>query len=62
MPWLRAIQPECSENSPGKTDMRVPFLDLKAHHDPLKQEFAAAIQEVIDSSAFAGGPFVARFE
>lgn len=42
--------------------MRVPFLDLKAQHDPLKQEFAAAIQEVIDGSAFAGGPFVARFE
>ncbi len=42
--------------------MRVPFLDLKAHHDPLKQEFAAVIEQVIDSSAFAGGPFVARFE
>ena len=62
MPWWRAIQPESSDRSPRKIDMRVPFLDLKAQHDPLKQEFAAAIQEVIDRSAFAGGPFVARFE
>lgn len=41
---------------------KVPFLDLKAHHDPLRQEIQAAIQQVIDSSAFAGGPFVAKFE
>lgn len=42
--------------------MKVPFLDLKAHHDPLRTEFNAAIGEVLDSNAFAGGPFVARFE
>lgn len=42
--------------------MHVPFLNLKAAHEPLKQEISAAIQEVIDASAFAGGPFVARFE
>jgi dTDP-4-amino-4,6-dideoxygalactose transaminase len=42
--------------------MRVPFLDLEAHHHPLQEEIQAAIQEVINSSAFAGGPFVARFE
>lgn len=42
--------------------MQVPFLDLKAQHDPLRGEIAAAIQEVIDASAFAGGPFVAKFE
>jgi dTDP-4-amino-4,6-dideoxygalactose transaminase len=42
--------------------MKVPFLDLKAHHDPLKAEFMAAISAVIDSGAFAGGPFVAKFE
>lgn len=42
--------------------MPIPFLDLKAHHDPLRAEINAAIQEVIDHSAFAGGPFVARFE
>jgi dTDP-4-amino-4,6-dideoxygalactose transaminase len=41
---------------------KVPFLDLRAHHEPLRQELQAAIQQVIDSSAFAGGPFVAKFE
>jgi dTDP-4-amino-4,6-dideoxygalactose transaminase len=42
--------------------VRVPFLDLSAHHAPLRSEIDAAIGEVIDSGAFAGGPFVAAFE
>jgi len=42
--------------------MRVPFLDLNAHHRVIQDEILAAIREVIESSAFAGGPFVARFE
>ena len=42
--------------------MRVPFLDLRAQHDPIRAELLAAISEVIDNSAFAGGPVVARFE
>jgi dTDP-4-amino-4,6-dideoxygalactose transaminase len=42
--------------------MRVPFLNLQAHHEPLQAELQAAIQEVIDSGAFAGGPFVTKFE
>lgn len=42
--------------------MKVPFLDLKAHHEPLREQIEAAIAAVIDSSAFAGGPFVAEFE
>src|SRR5262249_19447673 len=42
--------------------MKVPFLDLKAHHAPFVEEFDRAIREVIESSAFAGGPFVERFE
>jgi dTDP-4-amino-4,6-dideoxygalactose transaminase len=42
--------------------MKVPFLDLKAHHAPLFEKFNRAIREVIESSAFAGGPFVERFE
>jgi dTDP-4-amino-4,6-dideoxygalactose transaminase len=42
--------------------MKVPFLDLKAHHAPLIEKFERAIGEVIESSAFAGGPFVERFE
>src|SRR6202047_3007097 len=42
--------------------IRVPFLDLNAHHAALRGEFDRAIGEVIDSSAFAGGPFVEKFE
>ena len=42
--------------------MKVPFLDLKAHHAPLIEKFDRAIREVIESSAFAGGPFVEKFE
>ena len=42
--------------------MRVPFLDLSAHHHALRDEILAAIREVIESNAFAGGPFVAKFE
>ena len=46
----------------AKPQMKVPFLDLKAHHAPLIDKFDRAIREVIESSAFAGGPFVERFE
>ena len=42
--------------------MKVPFLDLNSQHAPLRREFSAAIEEVIDCGAFAGGPFVERFE
>src|SRR5438046_5088220 len=42
--------------------MQIPFIDLNAHHDPIRAELVAAIGEVIDSGAFAGGPFVAKFE
>jgi dTDP-4-amino-4,6-dideoxygalactose transaminase len=45
-----------------KPQMKVPFLDLKAHHASMMDEFDGAIREVIESSAFAGGPFVERFE
>lgn len=40
----------------------VPFLNLRAQHDPLRAELIDAIQRVIDTSAFAGGPHVAWFE
>lgn len=42
--------------------MEVPFLDLKAHHDPIRREIDLAIGEVIDTSAFAGGSFVEKFD
>ena len=42
--------------------MKVPFLDLKAHHAPIREELDKAIKEVIDAGTFASGPFVERFE
>jgi dTDP-4-amino-4,6-dideoxygalactose transaminase len=42
--------------------MKVPFLDLKAQQESIKDEVTIAIQQVIDQTAFAGGPFVAQFE
>jgi len=42
--------------------MRVPFLDLNAHHVPIRAELDAAIREVIDCGAFSGGRYVERFE
>jgi dTDP-4-amino-4,6-dideoxygalactose transaminase len=42
--------------------MKVPFLDLKAQYLSMKDEIHTAIQQVLDATAFAGGPFVAQFE
>jgi len=42
--------------------MNVPFLDLKAQYLPIKDEIQAALNAVLDKTAFAGGPFVAQFE
>jgi dTDP-4-amino-4,6-dideoxygalactose transaminase len=42
--------------------MKVPFFDLKAHHAPLRDEIAGAIEKVIDRGIFAGGPQVEEFE
>jgi dTDP-4-amino-4,6-dideoxygalactose transaminase len=41
---------------------KVPYFDLKSHHAAIRSELDRAIREVIDEGAFAGGPFVARFE
>lgn len=42
--------------------LSIPFLNLRAHHDPIRRELLDAITEVIGQDAFAGGPFTARFE
>lgn len=42
--------------------IKVPFLDLHTQYETIRDEIAAAIQQVLDSSAFVGGPFVERFE
>ena len=42
--------------------MKVPLLDLHAQYQSMRADIAHAIDGVLESSAFAGGPFVARFE
>ena len=42
--------------------MRVPFLDLKIQYESIRDEITEALQQVLDNTAFAGGPFVATFE
>jgi len=42
--------------------MKVPFLDLTAQYNLIKDKIGVALQEVIDNTAFAGGKFVAQFE
>jgi dTDP-4-amino-4,6-dideoxygalactose transaminase len=45
-----------------KMHIKVPFIDLWPQHLPMMGELNQAIQEVIESSAFAGGKFVTAFE
>ncbi len=42
--------------------MPVAFLDLKAQYESIRAEVQEALRQVFESGAFAGGPFVARFE
>jgi len=42
--------------------VQVPFMDLRIQHEPLMPELLEAFRQVTEASAFAGGPFVARFE
>lgn len=42
--------------------MKVNFLDLRKQYLSIRSEIDAAIDEVLKSSAFAGGPFVKSFE
>jgi len=41
---------------------KVHFLDLSAQYQTIRDEITGAIQEVLDSNAFVGGPFVEKFE
>lgn len=40
----------------------VPFVDLKAQDDSIRDEIREAIQEVLDNTAFVGGKILADFE
>ncbi|MDI9561149.1 MAG: DegT/DnrJ/EryC1/StrS family aminotransferase, partial [Pseudomonadota bacterium] len=43
-------------------NVNVPFVDLKVQYESIKSEIDAAINEVINQTAFVGGPFLASFE
>ena len=43
-------------------NVRVPFLDLTGQHKPHMAEYVEAFQQVVETSAFAGGRFVEAFE
>jgi dTDP-4-amino-4,6-dideoxygalactose transaminase len=45
-----------------ETGTRIPFVDLKAQYDSIKQEVDAAIAAVIQQTAFIGGPHLKEFE
>ena len=42
--------------------MNIPFVDLRAQYESIKEEINSAISGVISKSAFVGGPFVESFE
>jgi len=42
--------------------MHVPFLDLYSQYQSIRQEISGAINAVLESTAFAGGQFVEKFE
>ena len=43
-------------------NIEVPFTDLKAQHESIYDEVFAAIEQVVKSCDFAGGPFVEQFD
>lgn len=40
----------------------IPYLDMKARHAPMREEFLRAMGRVIDAGEFSGGSFVSDFE
>src|ERR1700674_2537417 len=51
-----------SMRSGQPANRRVPFLDLKRQLAPIRKEIERAINEVLDSTMFVGGPAVNQFE
>ena len=44
------------------TDVTVPLLDLKAQYATIRSEIEPAVQEVLETQVFIGGPKVAALE
>lgn len=51
-------------SSPLRPDlsMKVPFMDLKRQYTSIKSEMDQAIQEILETTSFIGGPFKEKFE
>ena len=46
----------------GKTEVKVPFVDLKAQYATIKEDINAAVGKVLESCYFIGGPVLDAFE
>ena len=46
----------------GESGVKVPFVDLKAQLEGMKDEIRSAIMDVVENTAFVGGKYVERFE
>ena len=44
------------------SDQKIPLLDFRRHHDPIRTEIDRAISSVIEASEFVGGRYVKQFE
>lgn len=47
---------------PRRVQTRVPFLDMKAQYQSIREEIQQALNQVLDSAYYVGGEWVARFE
>jgi dTDP-4-amino-4,6-dideoxygalactose transaminase len=43
-------------------DVKIPLVDLKAQRETIRRELQDAMEEVLETTAFVGGPQIARFE
>ena len=48
--------------TPTAVQLEVPFVDLKAQYNSIKEEVLDTIRRVLDSGHFVGGEYVEKFE
>jgi dTDP-4-amino-4,6-dideoxygalactose transaminase len=46
----------------GAQQVKVPFVDLKAQYQSMKEDIQSAIMSVVEDTAFVGGKYVEKFE
>ena len=59
---MSAHRAVATEKQPEQSPMMVPFLDLQAQHDSIKNEILTAVGKVFESQHFILGPEVHNFE